>query len=263
MKKNKVRTGGRILFIPTAEINENPLRPRIYYNADDLAALCDSISQIGIVEPLTVFFAENDRYYVVSGERRLRAARFLGLDELPCIVVDFNEKQASFACLAQNTQRRELNFFETAVFLERLHDAFGYTYRQLSEKTGIPVQEIHQKIRLLAIPAAMRKTVIENGLTERFAQLLLRHPDDEQKQTLLEMIIGERLPLSEAKARSSALLREAETKKRVYLRFFKDITVFVNTVERAVDAMLESGVPAESDKTDAEDYVEYRVRIPK
>lgn len=263
MNKTKVRTGGRILYIPTGELRENPLRPRIYHNGEDLAALCESISQIGVVEPLTVFYAENDRYYVISGERRLRAARFLGLDELPCVLVDFNEKQASFACLAQNTLQKSLNFFETAVFLERLHDVYGYTYWQLSEKTGIPAQEIHKKLRLLAIPAPMRRTVIENGLTERFAQLLLRHPEDSEKQALLDMIISERLPLSEAKARSAALLRREGSRKSVCRRFFKDITVFVNTIERAVDAMLESGIPAESEKTEAEDYVEYLIRIPK
>lgn len=263
MKRARLKTGGRILYIPTEEIHENPLRPRIYYNGEELAALRASIEQIGIVEPLTVFYAENDRYYVISGERRLRAARLLGLDELPCVLVDFNARQASFACLAQNTLQKELNCFETAVFLERLHNAYGYTYWQLSQRTGIPVQEIHRKLRLLSIPVAMRKTMIENGLTERFAQLLLRHPDDGQKESLLQMIVSERLPLSEAKARSSALLRQEETQQRVYLRFFKDLTVFVNTIEHAVDTMIESGIPAESDKTDTEDYLEYHIRIPK
>ena len=183
MKTAKVRTGGKILYIPISELYENPMRPRIYYSGEALTSLCESIAQIGIVEPLTVFYAENDRYYVISGERRLRAARLLELDELPCVLVDYDEKEASFACLAQNTQRKELNFFETAVFLERLHEHYGYSYRQLAEKTGVPLQELHCKLRLLSIPPDMRKTVIENGLTERFAQLLLRHPDDAQKQT--------------------------------------------------------------------------------
>ena len=123
--------------------------------------------------------------------------------------------------------------------------------------------EIAHPLRLLAIPVGMRKTVVENGLTERFAQLLLRHPDDAEKQALLEMIVSERLPLSEAKARSTELLRRQGSRKPVCRRFFKDITVFVNTIDRALETMLESGVPAESEKTEAGEYVQYLIRIPK
>lgn len=263
MKRYEFQSGGKILYIPTSYIKENPLRPRIYFNKEELGALCDSIATLGIIEPLTVCYQDNDTYVVISGERRLRAARMLELERLPCVLTDYDDKLASFVCLAQNTRRRELNFFETAMCLERLHDSYGYSYWDLSQRTGYQVQEIHNKVRLLAIPLPMRKTVIENGLTERFAQLLLRHSSDEDKRTLLEMIVSERLTLSQAKERSTELLRRNQPKRAVYLKFFKDLTVFVNTIEHAVDTMVESGISATNEKTDAEDYLEYRIRIPK
>lgn len=263
MKRYEFRTGGEILYIPTSYIRENPLRPRIYFNREELCALCDSISAFGILEPLTVCYNADDSYIVISGERRLRAARMLGMEELPCVLTEFDVRKASFVCLAQNTRRRELHYFETAMFLERLHDDFGYSYWELSQKTGYQVQEIYNKVRLLAIPVSMRKAIIENGLTERFARLLLRHNSDEAKNTLLRMIVSERLTLSEAKERSAALLRGQRPQKSVYLKFFKDLTVFVNTIDHAVDTMVESGISATNEKTDAEDYLEYRIRIPK
>ena len=263
MKNERFRVGGQILYIPVAYLNENPLRPRLYFNLEALSELSDSIAEIGIVEPLTVRYAADDRYYVISGERRLRAARLLNLEELPCVLVDFDEKKAAFSCLAQNTRRAELNFFETAAFLERLHDTYGYTYWQLSEKTGIPVQEIHMKLRLLAIPPPLRRAVVENGLTERFAQLLLRHNDGAEEKERLDKSVAAGLPPSQAKERSGELLKKKKPGRRVYLRFVKDLTVFVNTIDRAVDAMVESGVPAESTKTETEACIEYRVRIPK
>ncbi len=262
MKRNRFRCGGQILYIPTSLIRENPLRPRIYYNSEYLDELCASVERLGILEPLTVVYDPSDHYTVISGEMRLRAARRLSLTEVPCILTEMKGLTASLASLADNTRRRALSYFETALTLERIRDLYALDLQTLSAETGFSLQEIQSKLRLLSIPAALRKKVLEAGLTERFAQLLVRH-SDEDRQKLFDQIVSRRLTLSEAKKRSDQLLKKTEPSPRVVVCRFRDGTVFVNTIDHAIAELQVSGVPSECSRQEDDESVRYEIRIAK
>ena len=262
MKTTKLRPAGRIVYIPLRLLRSFPLRPRVYYNAEAEAELTNSIAELGIVEPLTVCYGDGDRYYIISGERRFRAAKALGLEEAPCVLAELDDLDAVLFRISDGFQHEELNYFEKAEYIERVSLSFSIEYSELAEKTGVPLQELRSFSRLLNIPPPMRRRMIENGLTERFARLLLHHADDQEKKALLDEIIGDRLTLSQAKARSEEILQGKKPKRRI-LTFFRDLTVFLNTIEHAVDTMRESGIAANSEKRETDELIEYRITIPK
>lgn len=262
MKNGKLRLAGKIVYIPLDLLCSFPLRPRVYFNVDADDELLDSIAELGIIEPLTVCYAPRDTYYVISGERRLRAASALGMEEAPCVIVDISEQQAALYRISDDFQHEELNYFEKAEYIERIASVFDMDYSSLSLRTGVPLQEIRSLTRLLAIPTALRIRMIDNGLTERFARLLLHHSDDAEKKTLLNEIVCDRLTLSQAKERSAEILKGRRKPQKI-LTFFRDLTIFVNTIDHAVETMRESGIAAQSDRSESEDAIEYRIVIPK
>ena len=265
MKQRKLKTGGRILLIPPEDIIENPLRARIYYNDAKADELIRSIAAHGLIEPITVCAGSAGRYVIVSGERRCRAAKALGLPYVPCVLIRADAMQSLLAGLSNQLTLEPLSCFETAMCYEKLKNGFGLPYEEIAEMLGADLTEVLQKVRLLGIPPALRRRMLENGLGEAYAKLLIRH-SDAQKETLLDAVIRDRLTLGEAKALSEKLFGDEapEGPEKGSLRaFFKDITVFQNTIERAFSAMRASGIQAEIKKTETSAAAEYRIRIPK
>ena len=229
------------MLVPVRAIVENPLRARLYYNDAHIDDLIRSIETSGIVEPLTVCASSAGDYILISGERRLRAAKALGYDFVPCVLIESDAEQSVFTNLSTHLTHDPLSFFEVAMCYEKLRDYFGLTYEETAYRLGLNPAEI-----------------LEHSLSENYAKLLLRHRDEEQEQ-LLHEIITEHLSLREARARS-AELRAEKVKSRTY---YKDVTVFLNSLDRVCDAMCRSDVAAEVEKTDADGYVQYFIRIPK
>ena len=262
MNTNKLRTGGQILLVPIRDLRESPLRPRLYYNDAKTDELVRSVAESGIVEPLTVSANADGSYTIVSGERRYRAAAMLGYDCVPCVLIRSDPDSLLFTGLSNQLTHDPLSYFEVAQCYEKLRDAFDLTYEETAERLGLNPAEIYAKIRLLQIPPKLRRVMLEHGLSESYAKLLLRH-DDAGKESLLHKIIEERLSLSEARACSDELLRGKKPEKGSVKTFFRDINVFVNTLDRACAAMADGGVAAETDKTETEETVEYRIVIRK
>lgn len=246
------------MLVPVRAIVENPLRARLYYNDAHIDDLIRSIETSGIVEPLTVCASSAGDYILISGERRLRAAKALGYDFVPCVLIESDAEQSVFTNLSTHLTHDPLSFFEVAMCYEKLRDYFGLTYEETAFRLGLNPAEILEKVRLLQIPPKLRREILEHSLSENYAKLLLRHRDEEQEQLLRE-IITEHLSLREARARS-AELRAEKVKSRTY---YKDVTVFLNSLDRVCDAMCRSDVAAEVEKTDADGYVQYFIRIPK
>ena len=262
MKRNKLRYGGQIIYIPSERILSDPMKPRIYFNNEELTDLCASIEEAGILEPLTVRAVRHGKYMIVSGERRFRAAGLAGLESVPCVLVKLCEEDAAFVAVTGNLRHSELNFFEIALAVERLHKRYYFSYADIAEKLGISLNELTEKLKLLSVPPELRKKIIENGITERHVRELIRLNDDE-KTLLVEEIIRCRLNVSETRQRCKELLCADAPKKQRTVTYFKDSTIFVNTIDKAIDTMKQSGIDAQSQKTEAADHVEYRVLIPK
>ena len=262
MKERKLKAAGRILLVPTRDLRENPLKPRIYYNDMQTDDLIRSVAANGIIEPLTVCPKPDGTYLIVSGGRRYLAAKALGYSRVPCVALSTSAENLLFISVSNQLNHAQLSFFEIARCCERLHDESGLTYEQTSQRLGMSVAEVYAKLRLLQIPPKLRRPMLENGLGESYAKLLLRH-SDEQKEALLTQIIDEHLSLSDARTRSAALLRETPERQGSVKTVFKDINVFTNTIDRTCAAMEQGGVIADIEKSEDELSVTYHIVIQK
>ena len=120
MKSGKYKIGGQIILIPQEEIYPNPNQPRRRFDFDELEGLAQSIRQNGIIQPIAVRVNSRGEYELISGERRLRASRLVGITQVPCIIMEANDEKSALFALLENVQRSDLDFFEEAVAIEKL-----------------------------------------------------------------------------------------------------------------------------------------------
>ncbi len=262
-KQNKIRTESQILSIPQGDILPNPNQPRKRFDYDELEGLAQSIRANGILQPLIVRALENGKYELVAGERRLRAARLTGLTKVPCVVSDISETDSAIFAVLENLQRQDLDYFEEAEALAVLVSDYHMGQEELCKKLGKAQSTISNKLRLLKLSDEMRYQISRAGLSERHARALLSLTDEMQRARALSIIIDRHLTVSESEQLIEQMIRKNEAPKKQMLRGFKDIRIFINTLNNAVDNIRRAGIDADSVKTETDEYVEYIVRIPK
>lgn len=133
-RRGSVRRGN-IIYIPTDELEPSDAIPRTHFDDDGIAELADSISEHGILNPLTVRLRD-DGFELIAGERRLRAARLLGLSEVPCILLDLSREEASLVALTENLQRRDLDLAEETNGIQRLVELYGMSRGEIERHIG-------------------------------------------------------------------------------------------------------------------------------
>ena len=253
---------GRVVEIGIGDIRPNPSQPRKHFAADELTSLAKSISANGIIQPLTVRHCENG-YELISGERRLRAAKLAGLKAVPCITVNADRSRSAVLALLENIQRSDLNCFEEATAISALIDSGQITREEAAAKLGLAQSTIANKLRLLRLSAEEQRLICEHGLTERHARALLRIGDIElRRETLAKAIeLGWTV---DALEKHIARLEREEVKKNSYERravMLKDVRLFFNSVNKALEVMKLAGVDATAKRTDREDCIEYTIII--
>lgn len=264
----RTRSGGHILLVPINEIRPNPDQPRRNFNMRELQSLADSIRQNGIIQPVTVRLDSDGYYELISGERRLRASKMIGLSRVPCIVMDAtDEKSATFALL-ENLQRQDLSFFEEAAAIDRLMRDYALTQEQTAIALGKTQSAVSNKLRLLRLKPDLRAMIAEHDLTERHARALLRINDEDKRKKALKKIIEKNMNVKQADDYITALLETKPIKRKkdpakLPLKLYKDMRLFVNTIDKAVDSMRLAGMDARALQKETKDYYEYVVRISK
>lgn len=269
-----IRRGG-IIYLRIDDISPNPVQPRKIFDDEALKELSESIRSYGILNPLTVRL-RGGKYELVAGERRLRAARLAGLREVPCILLDVNMEDASLIALVENLQRRDLDFIEEAVGINRLIRMFGMSQEEAARRIGKSQSAVANKLRLLKLPQDILDSLRSNGLTERHGRALLRLPRAEEQRAALEFIIENGLTVAATDAYIDALLSPPEepaeetagekpaerpTGRRAFV--LKDVRVFLNTVTRSIDLMKQGGIDAGIQREDTEDSLILTISIPK
>ncbi len=266
MKKfnnDKAKTENKIIMIPQGEILPNPNQPRRRFDYEELEGLAQSIRSNGILQPLLVRILENGRYELIAGERRLRAARLIGLNKVPCIVNNISEEDSAVFAVIENLQRQNLDYFEEAEAMALLISDYRMSQEELCKKLGKAQSTLSNKLRLLKLSDEMRYKISRAGLSERHARALLSLTDEVQRARALSIIIDRHLTVNESESLIEQMLRKNEPAKRQILKGFKDIRIFINTLNNAVDTIRRAGIDADSVKTETDEYVEYIVRIPK
>jgi ParB family chromosome partitioning protein len=170
--KDPVGAGPQVASLPIADIQPNPLQPRSVFDSTRLEELANSIQIHGIIQPILVR-RKGDRYELIAGERRLRAAKLAGLVDVPAIVQDYADERILEIALIENIQREDLNPMETAQALERLHTEMNLSHEEIAERTGKDRTTITNMIRLLRLPSDVQLLVAERRLSMGHARAIL------------------------------------------------------------------------------------------
>lgn len=263
MKSAKYKIGGQIILIPQEDIYPNPNQPRSRFDFDELEGLAQSIRQNGIIQPIAVRVNASGNYELISGERRLRASRLVGISLIPCIIMEASDEKSALFALIENMQRSDLGFFEEASAIEKLIVDFNMSRDDVCRKLGKAAPTISNKLRLLKLPEDVRLKITQEGLTERHARAMLRLPTRAQLDRALSIISDKRLNVAESEKLIDQMLSADKSSKKPTVKLFKDVRIFVNTLNHAVDTMRRAGIEADSAKSETDEYIEYIVRIPK
>lgn len=263
LKKSSNHGKSRVLQVSVGKIVPNPQQPRHSFDKESLLSLSQSIKHNGILQPLTVRELKNGDYELVSGERRLRAAIMAGYDAVPCIMVTLDDNQSAVMSLLENLQREDLNFFDEAAGIAKLIEQWGMTQEEVAIKLGKSQSTIANKIRLLRISKSQREKIIGLGLTERHARALLRLDDSQREQVIIDIEKHGMNVEETEKYIDEILFPQTAAGKRKSFTVIKDVRIFFNTINNAIDVMKRSGIEATAQRHEFDEYFEYTVKIPK
>ena len=256
----------KISDIPIIKIRPNKAQPRKTFNEAELKTLSQSIEENGILQPLTVRKVTATEYELIAGERRLRASVMAGLRKVPCVVIKCSDKESAIFALLENLQRCDLTMFEEARGISRLIRRYGLTQEEAAVKLGKTQSTIANKLRLLKLTYEEQEWILNAGLSERHARTLLRLTDEGARREALSKIISENLNVSQSETLVSTIIStnpKSAKKQGISKAVIKDVRIFVNTINKAIDTMRLAGIDAQSDKTDTDNFIEYTIRIPK
>ncbi|MFN0166838.1 MAG: ParB/RepB/Spo0J family partition protein [Bryobacteraceae bacterium] len=196
--------------LPIGDIDPNPLQPRRIFDQTRLEELAQSIRANGIVQPLVVR-PSADRYQLVAGERRWRAAQLAGLDHVPVVVQDISDDHLLEVTLVENIQREDLNPIETALAFQRLIQELHLTQEQIGQRTGKDRTTISNLLRLLQLPADIQQLIAERRLSPGHARCLLGLTAEDQRE-LAERVVAQGLSVRETERLTQRLTEPRRTR---------------------------------------------------
>ena len=185
-----------IIKISIDKLIPNKYQPRKYFDEDSLDELAKSIKNYGILNPILAR-KKDDKYEIIAGERRYRAAKKIGMTEVPVIIKNTDEQQTAELALIENLERQDLTAIEAARSYEEIIKLGGHTQSELANKLGISQSALANKMRLLTLPNEIQDAVIKKQISERHARSLLNVEDKETQLKILKRIIDEKLTVKE------------------------------------------------------------------
>ena len=256
MNRNK-----EIVNIRIDNIFPNAYQPRKFFNEDALAELSQSIKEHGIIQPITVR-KMGEKYELVAGERRWRAARMASLDVVPCSIIEITDTQSAEIALLENLQREDLNFIEEAEAYFNLINDHNFTQDQLAQRMGKKQSTIANKMRLLKLSSNVRLKCLENNLTERHARALLSLPTEELQVKVVDKVVKNSLNVKKTEELINAeLLKLAgEQMKKRKGKSVLPAKLYVNTIKQVLSKF---NIPADYKLQEKEECIEITVSIPK
>ena len=202
-----------ITKLPLQKVEPNPNQPRRSFDEEELQALADSIAEHGILQPLAVRALDGGFYQIIAGERRWRAARMAGLDEVPVVVLDADDRTVMELALIENLQRQDLNPMEEAEGYRVLMEDYGLTQEQAAARVGKSRPAVTNALRLLALPDEVR-AMVENGtLSAGHARAVLSLPSERLQKAAAQRIIALRLSVRQAEAMCKRMAAGEKTEK--------------------------------------------------
>ena len=184
--------------MPLQRVEPNPLQPRKAFDAEALQALADSIAEHGIIQPLTVRPIENGYYQIIAGERRWRAARLAGLNEVPVVVMEVDDKEAMELALIENLQRQDLNPIEEALGYQSLLNDYHMTQEQAAQRVGKSRPAVANALRLLSLAPEVQELLADGTLSAGHAKAILMLREAKQQLLAAQRIVNLQLSVRQA-----------------------------------------------------------------
>jgi ParB family chromosome partitioning protein len=177
--------------LPIEKLTPNPNQPRRDFDEASLLELTQSIEQEGIIQPIIVRRAAANTYQIVAGERRWRAAKLAGLQQVPVIVRDADDQQALELAIVENIQREDLNPIELAIAFHRMATELGLSHDQIGQKTGKERTTITNSVRLLQLPDELQTMIAAKQLSAGHARALLKFEDAQMQREIAQLCIAQ------------------------------------------------------------------------
>ncbi len=188
--------------VDIVHIVPNPYQPRDRFDEEALTALAESISEVGVIQPIIVREA-SEGYEIIAGERRWRAAQRAGLRSIPTLVRSADDKGSLEAAVVENVHRQDLNALEEAAAYRQLMDDFGLTQDEVASRVGRSRSAIANTVRLLNLAPSVQRLVVEGQLSAGHGRALLALEEDEARQALAEQIVRDNLTVRETERRAA------------------------------------------------------------
>lgn len=192
----------RICDLPLHLLEENPSQPRSFMDGEKLEELASSISKSGLLHPPLVRKKENGSWQIISGHRRVRAAKKAGLATIAVLVRSCSEQESAKYALIENIQREDLNPCDIAESYQKLIDAYGYTQMQIAEELGTKRSTVANFLRLLSLPASIQKKVKEQTLSLGHAKVILSLSSSKSQELFAQEIVDKGLSVRQAESKS-------------------------------------------------------------
>ena len=256
-----IKESERVCMLDESRITSNKRQPRKLFEDRAIISLADSIHRHGILQPLSVR-KNGDDYELVAGERRLRAARLLKMQRVPCIIINIDEETSAVMSIVENIQRQDLNIFEEAMAILTLKELYEMTQEAIAHTLSVSQSYVANKLRILRLTSAEQNMVLEHGLSERHCRALLRL-EGELRTEALEYIIRHDLNVASAEAYVDRLCSEVSRKPRVLNGQLKDLKLFYNSIDRAVNSVKKLGVNVVTETVEENDCKRVTIIVRK
>ena len=259
--------------IPIDAIRPNPYQPRRVFAQDALEELCASIKQYGLLQPISVRKLGSDSFELIAGERRLRACRMAGMRFIDAIIFSTYEQDSAVIAMMENLQRENLHYMEEAEGYQNLIRDHGLSQDELARRLGKNQSTIANKMRILKLPMAVKRMLLQYSLTERHARALLRLHDEEMQMHVIQIIVQQNLNVKATEdlvertiSRMYGIEKEEEEQSRTRLSkisgFVRDTRLFVNSLRTVVQQMADAGLNPKLESRDKEEGMEIKIWIP-
>ena len=259
--------------IPIDTIRPNPYQPRRVFAQDALEELCASIKQYGLLQPISVRKLGSDSFELIAGERRLRACRMAGMKFIDAIIFSTYEQDSAVIAMMENLQRENLHYMEEAEGYQNLIRDHGLSQDELARRLGKNQSTIANKMRILKLPMAVKRMLLQYSLTERHARALLRLHDEEMQMHVIQIIVQHNLNVKATEdlvertiSRMYGIEKEEEEQSRTrpskISGFVRDTRLFVNSLRTVVQQMADAGLNPKLESRDKEEGMEIKIWIP-
>ena len=248
-------------FIDIHKIEANGHQPRTHFENEKIQELAVSIQQNGLLQPIVVRPYQG-KYQIVVGERRYRACLLAGIEEVPCLVQNYDEQQTATAAIVENIQRENLSAIEEALAYQQILDTQNITQEELAQKVGKKQSTIANKLRLLQLPKTVQEAVRRKDITERHARALLKLDTTAKQNNMLREIMDKGLNVEQTEEKIKKKIEPKKPKPKTK-SISQNLKIAMNTLDQAAMMVQQAGVDISVDISETEDEVIYVIKMKK